>query len=301
MRDEIVFLPPRRFGMVLQVVAVILFFSGGLIGLWITAQADIGPRFLFYLLPSLIALGLSLFFLYRAYTLKNAYYAFTRDGLYLRWGLRIEDIPMNHILWVHPADKMESPIPYPLIRWPGAIIGTRRLPDRKQLEFLASDNGNLILINTRDRAFAISPSRSEDFLLVFQRLSEMGSISPITAKSVYPAYLLKQVWRITTARLLLLSGIFLSLILLVIVSWLIPSRQQVNMGALPSRAIDNIVPSVRLFLLPLLNSLIFFSNFIIGLYFFRQDENQILSYLLWLSGAVTPLLFLISVFFIFQR
>ena len=59
----------------------------------------------------------------------------------------------------------------------------------------------------------------------------------------------------------------------------------------------DLVPSVRLMLLPVLSSMIYLVDLLLGLFFFREEENRLLAYLLWAGGVLVPFLFLIGVFY----
>ena len=60
-------------------------------------------------------------FTYRLYSLWRSTYVVARDGMRLRWGLRVEDIPISDILWVYRADEVEFSPSLPLLRWPGNL------------------------------------------------------------------------------------------------------------------------------------------------------------------------------------
>jgi hypothetical protein len=57
---------------------------------------------------------------------------------------------------------------------------------------------------------------------------------------------------------------------------------------------------LRLLLLPVINTFFVLADLSMGLFFFRREESQPFSYLLWGSGVLTPLLFLIAVFSILR-
>jgi len=295
--DEFIFYPERRLGLAFHAGALLLLVVVGILGLWQAAQAEIGPVFLLYLLPALLAVAIVPVLAYRAYALQSAYYALERDGIRLRWGLRFEDIPMTAVLWVHPASDLAVPLPLPWLRWYGSVLGTRHLPGVGPVEFLAAGSRGLILIATPDRAFAISPVERDAFLHTFQRFTEMGSLTPLAARSLYPTFLVSRVWASPAARALLLVGWILSLILLVWVSLVIPSRSQVYLGFDPDGRPSYAAPAVRLLLLPVINTFFVLADLLLGLFFFRHEESQPFSYLLWGSGALASLLFLIAVFF----
>jgi hypothetical protein len=292
-----VFFPVRQPGLVFHIIAILTFALVSAISLWQAAHAHISPLFLLYLLPALAAIGIVIWLSYRVYALQNSSYTIGRDGIHLHWGLRLEDIPIDEVMWVHLASDLSAPLPLPGLRWPGALLGQRCLPDGDQVEFLASTPRGLIVIATPGRDFAISPEDPNAFLLTFQRCTEMGSLTPLEAHSIYPTFLLGQVWADLPARFLLIAGSTFSLILLVWVSLVIPSRSQIHLGFFPDGSPGYVVPAVRLMLLPVLNTFFCLVSILLGLFFFRREESQPLSYLLWGSGILTPILFMIAVSF----
>jgi hypothetical protein len=237
---------------------------------------------------------------YRLYALRNSLYVLERDGIRIRWGLRAEEIPMTSVLWVHLRSELGTPLPLPRLRWPGAVLGVRHWPGAGNVEFLASNARNLVLVSTPERIFAISPADPEIFLHTFDRFTEMGSLTPLEARSVYPTFLLTRVWRARAARVLLLASLVLSLSLLVWVSLTIPSRLQIYLGFKPDGTFGDPVPAVHMLLLPVVNTIFVLIDSILGLFFFRREESQPYSYLLWGMGVLTPFLFLMAVFFILQ-
>jgi hypothetical protein len=298
--DEFLFPPQRQAGLFFHAGAIFLFLSIAGIGLWQATRAVMGPIFLAYVLISLLSVIVIPLLAYRAYALRSAFYSLERDGIRLRWGLRFEDIPMPAVLWVHLASDLSSSLPLPWLRWPGAVLGTRHLAGAGTLEFLAASSKFLVLVATPERIYAISPADAQGFLQAYQRLTEMGSLSPLPGRSIYPTLLLRRVWETRPARYLLLGSLVLSLILLVWVSLAIPSRQQVYLGYDPSGFSGDAVPALRLLLLPVINTFFVLADLSMGLFFFRREESQPFSYLLWGSGVLTPLLFLIAVFSILR-
>lgn len=292
------FYPSHRFGLIFHAIAILALVVGGAWSLWQATQAEVGPTFLLYLLPTLLALAMVPVLAYRAYALWRASYSLERDGIRLRWGLREEVIPMDVVGWVRPANEVGFSLPLPRMRWPGAVLGVRRLPDGSQVEYLAAQTGQLILIAAFGRVFAISPADPDEFLRTYQRLSELGSLTPLPARSLYPAFLLARVWATKPARYLLLGGLILSLGLLVVVSLLVPSRPVISLGFNPDGTPTDLVPSVRMLLLPFLNSFFYLADLLAGLFFYRREGGQALAFLLWGSGVLTALFFLSAVIFI---
>ena len=295
-----VFLPDRRRGILYQAAVMLLLIVLGTQGLWQASRASIGPSFVISLIPLIIAaLGLPLL-AYRVYALQTAYYAVQREGLRLRWGLRVEEIPITAILWVHPQEEIKENLLFPWLRWPGALLGTRPTPGLGNVEYLASRTRGLVCIGTAERIYAISPREPAEFLRHFHRLTELGSLAPLPARSVYPALLLRRVWASRPARLLLVAGFLLSLALLVLASLAIPSRAEVHLGFHADGSPGDLVPVVQLLLLPVLNSIFFIIDLLLGLFLFRRESSQPLAYLAWGMGAILPLLFAAGIFFILR-
>jgi hypothetical protein len=261
-----IFEPARRWGTVFQAAAITLLLSASAWGIWQAARAEIGPVFILYTLPAFISVILVPLLVYRLYALWSAYYHIERDGMRLRWGFRIEDIPIGSVLWISRAADLEQRLPLPWLLWPGSVIGTRHLPDGSHLEFMAGSAGELIVIATQKQYYAISPHRADLFLETFQRLMEIGSLSPIPPRSIYPSFLLARVWRKKSARNLLLTGFALNIALLALVSVEIP---QVNSVYLGFASASEPVPAVRLLLLPFISSAFFLINAFLGVFFYR--------------------------------
>jgi hypothetical protein len=298
--DSLIFYPPHRLGLIAQIGAILLLVLVGALGLWQAAQSPIGLGFLLSLIPVLLAMILMPLIGYRTYALWRAYYLLERDGIYLRWGLREEVIPMDLVTWVRLEEDLETRIPRPWFRWPGAILGVQTLPDGTKVEYLAAQSKQLILISAADRLFAISPSNPEEFLLAYLRFAELGSLTPLAAHSAYPANLLRRIWVSPYARYLLLGGLIASILLLVLVSLNIPTLSTISLRLNQDGSPTEMLPSAYLLLLPVLNGIFFFANALLGMYMFRSEGQRNMAYLLWGSGLFTALLFLIAVIFVIR-
>jgi hypothetical protein len=289
--ESLLFHPPHRKGLIFQIIMILALLAMGILGLWQAAQAQIGLSFLLYLIPILLALFFVPLITYRTYALWRASYLLERDGIYLRWGLREEIIPMDAVTWMRLSHELDISIPRPWLSWPGAVLGVRKLPDGTRVEYLAAKASQMILIATGDNIYAISPANEAEFMLAYQRYAELGSLTPLAPHSSYPANLLRRVWAAKPARYLLLAGFLVAILLLVLVSLNVPSNLTITLGFNPDGTPSEPVPSVFLLLLPLLNGIFYFTNVLVGLYLFRTPDRQILAYLLWGSGLFTGLLF----------
>jgi hypothetical protein len=294
--EKYVFYPPHRFGLVFNALMIVLLVAAGTWSLWQASNAAIGPLFLLYLLPGCLALVGVPILGYRAYALWRAAYMVEQSGIRLRWGLREEDIPMDAIQWVRSWQEMGTEIPLPIWHWPGALLGTRRLPDGTLLEYLASGPHGLVAIGLQERIFAISPADPEVFLQTCKRLAEFASLASIPARSAYPSFLVSRIWAERLARLQLIGGLALAVLLLALVSLVIPSRQTVSLGFAPADR----VPAVQLLLLPVINGFFYLSQLLLGMYFFRREVERVLAYLAWGSSVLSGIIFLAALFFILR-
>ncbi len=218
------------------------------------------------------------------------------------------------MLWIRKSEEQSPALPLPWLRWPGGVLGLRRLQGGGAVEYLAASASRLLLIGTPDVIFAISPADRDEFLQAYRQFSELGSLSPLPERSVYPGFLLVRVWQARPARLLLLGGLVFNLLMLTWVSLIAPGRAQVVLGFIAGA---EAVPAVRLLLLPILSVFFFLIDFLWGWFSSAERKRrpeqicqpgspgaspgQTLAYILWGSGALVSVIFLFAVFFILQN
>lgn len=300
MDDPIVFKPFRLAGNIFH-SSVILTLS--VLIVWMfgqTTRVDIGPLFLLFLLGALLlAMPLPLL-VFRMIALNRASYVLGREGLCLQWGLRAEDIPITQVEWVRPVETLDQYLDLPRIRWPGSILGEQHSDDAVVVEFLASDSRSLIMVATSKRIFVISPANSKHFLQVFQEQVELGSLKPLAPRSVRANFLLAEIWESPIARVLITLSLMLNLGLLIWVAIAVPLRETVAMGFAPDGSLLLPVSAAQLFLLPAINVFFFLGNFVLALFFYRQNKDNAIPFLLWGSSVVTALLFLGGVYIILR-
>lgn len=292
------FPPSKRFGLITHGMIILALAGISVWGFLNLINAQVGPTFVISLLIGLIAFAPIPFFGYRAYALLRSDYYIDRDSLAILWGLRVEDIPLTDIEWVRPASDLSRPLSMPRFRLPGAVIGTRRHADLGAVEFIASDSRNLILIATSKRVFAISPRDMASLVRTFARATELGSLTPAEAKSVYPSFVITQAWDSPAARFLWVSGLILNLGLVVWVGLLIPSLTQIPLGFNSFGAPAEPTSSGRLILLPFVSALMFVIGIFAGLYFYRWEAQRPLAFILWISSTLCAVLFLMAVLFL---
>jgi hypothetical protein len=299
-KEEFVFRPPRRQGFIIHAAAVLILGTGGALGLLLAAQTGAGLTFLTLLLPAIAALILSPLLLYRLIALQRGVYILQRDGLRLYWGLRHEEIPMNAVKWVGLPERLGCPLPRNLTGWTGVVLGEHHLADGRTIEYLASRTESLVLIATAQRVIAISPADPLDFLKTYQRLAEFGTLTPIQACSVFPTFILFRTWADRPARGLLLLSTLLSAGLLAWCAWLAPAYPELPLRLAADGSALEMVPGVRILLLPVINTLFYLADLLLGLFFYRRAETQPLSYLMWGASTLTAAFFLTAVWFLLR-
>ncbi len=289
------FEPVRRKGNIFHAAVMVILISIGSGILWLALNKAQGSLFVLLMILLLVIIIALPVIGYRAYALLNARYIVERDGLRLRWGLRIEDIPLSAIEWVRPANESGFHVSPPLFIWPGAVLGTRIHPDLGDVEFIASDSKNLVLIATRKKTYAISPNKLYEFVSTFQRLLELGSLSPITPRSAKPTVFFQQVLKDPIARLMLPANLILTFLLWVVSGFIIANHQLLPIGFSPTGIPETFVPSEQLLLLPVIGVFVLVADLFSGMFFFRKDEARNVAYLMWLGGILTPLLLMTAV------
>jgi hypothetical protein len=284
------FPPPKRNGLMVHGTILLVLTIITIIGFINLSNVEVGATFLISLLISLIAFIPIPFFAYRAYSLWRADYFIDRDSLAIHWGLRIEDIPLNDIEWIRPVQDLTTPLTFPALSLPGGLLGTRRHPDLSTVEFLASDSKKLLLVATAKRIFVISPDDPASLTQTFARATELGSLAPAEAKSVYPSFVFTQAWQNNLVRYLWLVTLLLNIGLFIWASFIIPSTSQALLGQRPEPS-----PSSQLIIFPVVSLLLSVAGWITGLYFYRWERERILAIIIWGSGTLTSLLFLLAV------
>jgi hypothetical protein len=292
------FPPPKRRGLIIHGVVILALTALAVAGFVTLTRAEVGPVFLVSLLAALATFTPIPFFVYRAYALFQADYHLDRDSLNIKWGLRIEDIPLTDIEFIRSADDLIVPLKLPALPLPGGLLGMRRHPDLGVVEFLAADAKKLLLVATAKRVFVISPDDPAALTQTFARATELGSLTPVEPKSVYPSFIVTQAWSSNLARYFWLTTLLLNIGLFVWVSLLIPSTRRVALAPPSAGGVVETMPSSQLIILPLASLLLSVAGWTAGLYFYRWEKERVLAFVVWGSNMVMSLFFLIAVLFI---
>jgi hypothetical protein len=284
------FIPSRRSGYIFQGVLLTFLAGSGGLAFWASLGQKAGSDLVFYLVLSVLLLAPTPVIIYRLYALTQASYTLERDGLRIRWGLRAEDIPLPRIEWVRPANELGFPLRTPWTAMPGAFSGVIRVEGLGPVEFIASDVSTMLLIATPEKIYAISPANPKAFVRSFMRVIELGSLSPLPTRSIRPAAFIETVWADRVARIILVAGAVLAVILFLTVALRIPALPAVSLGFDAQKHPMEAGPAESLLLLAVLGGFSYVIDLLSGLFFYRREPNRIIAYLLWGMGVAAPLM-----------
>lgn len=293
----VTFRPPKT-GAFLMAGLLILFIALSAGSLIIATRLEAPVLSVLLLVLSVAAVIPVLLLAYRLQTLYRARYELEREGMRLRWGLRSVDIPLNDIEWVRTAADLGDTLKKPVFSLPGSVFGFRHSPELGPVEFLSSDSKNMIVLGTKDRAYAISPGDLGNFVRWFQIAAELGSLSTFEGRSIKPVSYAREIWSNKVLRTLGLSSIGLVILLLILAAFKMTGRTELAIGFNPNGTPQAPIPSQQVLLLPVVAIFVVILCLLMGMYYFRRETSRPITYLLWITGVITPLLLLISLAFI---
>ena len=289
------FNPPRRTGIIFHGILVAVLLVSGIFSIWFALNRAVEDDIVVWLLAGIILLAPVILFVYRAYSLLQARYLLDRDGLRIRWGLRSEDISMTDIEWIRPASELGYKLHLPFPRWPGSLYGRRETEGLGTVEFIASDDKNLLLIASSKKVYAISPVETSRFLNSFRRAIELGSLTPLSSSTTLPMAYFKRIWVDKNARRLVFAGALAVGILAVAASVSVSAQTELSIGFDPSGQPFPPGPSQYLLLLPILGTMVYVFDLLYGMLLYRRKESQIMAYFLWGTSILTSILLLAGI------
>ncbi len=283
---EFVFYSPRRGGVVLHTALAILFTLAALYSFDQLGRTGFGQRYAVFLALFIVMVVSIPVMLYRLYGLLRSQYRLDPNGITLRWGMRVEQIPIGEVRSVILAADLSEPLPLPLFGMPGAVLGLRSHKRFRYIEYLAGTPRGLVLIETRKQAFAISPTDPQGFISTFYRVNEFGSVEPVANQSVYPGMVLGAAWGILPARFLLLAGLGVSLMVLIWGAASVTAAPGLLVEIPGTAGAVRSVGAPQLVLLPVLNAFYYLLNASLALFFLRDERTHVLAYLLLLGSLL---------------
>ncbi|MEJ2012722.1 MAG: PH domain-containing protein [Anaerolineales bacterium] len=288
------FHPPRPAGLALNLIAIIVLLSAALVGLIQISTAPLSLLTVLWISLPLVGVPLSLFLLYELYGLIRAGYHVDRDGLRVRWGWAVEELPISDILSVSTVSRQESLQPLGRrLRWPATAVGSFVRESGTTLDyFIALGRDDLIAVEAKNQTLILSPDDPVGFVETYQQATMLGSLQPFERVSQRPRFAVVELLADPLGRLLLLAGILLPLFLLGYLAFRVPDLpSQVPFGFDPQGAPETFAPPGRLLLLPLIDGLCWLFNFSFGLWLYRQPAQRFLSYFLWTASIAVGILF----------
>ena len=261
-------------------------------------QGLISPTSLVWVGLLLLALPLVLLVLNRLFGLITASYRVDRDGMYVRWGISHEQIPLDLISEVRPlretippgeisaGESVEPRRPRLGFWWPGCMVGRASSESGIEIDFFATQGHLLVIRTLTDRKIAISPPDLEAFQGAVLSATRMGSLEAIPERTVRANFLVTHVWGDRLARSLILVGLFIPLLLLgalVIASPSLPDLVPFGFGS--NGQPSPLAPPGRLLLLPMIAGLIWIADLVVGAWFYSDEGDRPVAYTLW-SAAI---------------
>lgn len=288
------FIPSKAKGLILGLILLIVALGASIFGLIQLASAAVGPWLVLWVALPTIGFPLALMVGYQLYGLLTACYKLDRDGFYLAWGLVREQIPLASIVELIPLPDLGRKIKPGLgLQWPGCIIGHVEDEALGEIEFFATKGyEGMLLISSQERRLVISPPDLEAFQQAFVNVNQLGSLERIRAMSQRPVFISTRLWADRIARTLLLSGLILPLLLLSYISFIAQSLpDQVPFGFNSEGMPGPLVPPGRLMFLPLAGGFCWMIDFIVGVWFYRREREQVLAYTIWAVAVLVGGLF----------
>ena len=298
MDERIEHRPDRKLGLAVHLALMLVNVAVSGYFIYLAYASDVRGVFILYLLASIIS-GLPMpLLLYQAFALIRARYVISRNGISIQWGLRTEDIPISDIEWIRLPQDFVNAITPPAFRLPGAVLASSMDRDIGLVEYVAAETKRLVLVATPAKVFALSPGNPYAFINDFHRSAELGSFTTIRKQSTKPELILTLLSRDKIARNLLLASLAISLLMLIAVSFIIPNMETVPLGLEATAEIQEVSPSERLILLPLLSLLVFFVDLGYGAYLYRKEGFKNAAYIVFFSSLFLPISFSILLVFI---
>ncbi len=261
------FTPQRTLGFAIGLLLLSALLIAVALSIAQLGQGLISPLSLVWIGLLLLALPLILLVINRLYGLVTARYRVDRDGLYVRWGMSYEQIPLDMISEAGPLREVDSDSenkpaeprrPKFGFWWPGCMVGRST---GGLIDFFSTSKPPLVIRTTTGRALAISPPDVEAFQSAILSATRMGSLEAIPEQSVRADFLVTRVWNDRLARSLILAGLIIPLLLLGALVIMAPSLPElVPFGFGPGGQPTPLAPPGRLLLLPMIAGLVWMGD-----------------------------------------
>lgn len=276
--------PPRTLGVLIGSGLVLVGLAAVAFGVGQLSRAEISAALLLWATLPIVGTVLAGMSAYRLYGLLTAQYLLNRNGLGVRWGQAIEEVPLPEVRLARPSEAERQILrPRRSLRWPGCVVGSSQIEGHGHVEFFATRGGDgLVLVQTSARTLAISPPDVDAFQRAFVEASRQGVLDPIEPRSDRPDLFPARLWRDPIARVLLVPGIGLPLVLLGFLGLRAATLPPLVPFGFDTAGVPYpLVPPGRLLLLPLIGGLCWGANLALGAAFYRQPQDRSLAHGLW--------------------
>ena len=275
--------PPRRLGLLLGGLFLILLVVGVLLSTFRLARFEVSAAFLVWVSLLLAGMPLTLLVAERLYGLLTVRYTMDRDGFTLRWGFNHVQLPLKAIQTVRIGSELPSALhPGLNLRWPGCVVGSREVAGLGPVEFYATTGiPGTALLSLAHGHLAISPPDAAAFQRDFLELARLGSLEQLPETFRRPDFLFARLWADRWARALILVGLGMPLLLLGFLTLRAPRLPSLVPFGFDTQGVpDTSVPPGRLLLLPLLGGIAWLVDFLMGCALFRQ-QSRVPAYVVW--------------------
>jgi hypothetical protein len=224
---------------------------------------------------------------YRILLLLTAQYGITSTGaLHIRFGTRSEVIPIEEIEEIRSGGKISDGLRKAGPGWLETWQGRAAAEGEEAVDWIATDRGSpLLLLVSKNRRWAISPSDPAAFARSVTDISAKGSLEKVESESTQPPPFILDILKTRFALASLAGGCFLIVALGVFLLAMLPTLPlsqpfRFNPSGLPSSLGD----PTRLLILPFIGGAVWLLNAILGWRAWRTDQ-RLAAYALWVGAS----------------